>query len=447
MSQNSDTIFAWATAPGRAGVAVLRISGEAAAAAYRRLSGKNTLPAPRMAQLATIRHPSTGDMLDKALCLWFPAPHSFTGEDVIEIHTHGSHYLMHALPAALSTLANTRWAEPGEFSRRAFANHKMDLLAAEGLADVIDAETAQQHSQALRQLHGDMGAQYEQFRTDIITILALLEAYLDFPDEDIPDHVLADVSARIDALSDAIESSTQDEAIGEKIRDGLSIVIMGPPNAGKSTLMNKLAKRDVAIVSEQAGTTRDALEVQLDIAGYAATLIDTAGLRDNTEAIEAEGIRRARVKADAADICLIMVDANTPPTHWDEYIHYTQKPHILIFNKMDTVSSAPPCPSDFRTLNLSLKSDANLGSLLAMVRDDVTDIMTRSERPIITRARHRESLQHALNHLRNAQPHIRDLELAAEDLRRAALEIAKITGRIDVDDILDVIFSSFCIGK
>lgn len=440
------TIFAWATAAGRAGVAVLRISGPQAFAALPYL-GVEHLPPARHASLVCLKHPLTGSMIDRCLALTFPAPHSFTGEDVLELHCHGSRAVMQQLTEVLCSMPQARLAEAGEFSRRAFFNQKMDLVEAEGLADLIDAETSAQHLQALRQMDGHVGLRYADFRRRIIHALALMEAYIDFPDEDIPDHVTREAHDTIFALKGEMDDALDDRGIGEKIRDGLSVVIIGAPNAGKSSLLNALAKRDAAIVSDQAGTTRDLIDVHLTLDGYALTLTDTAGLRKTCESIEHEGIRRATVKAAQADVKIALFDVVTYPELDSQTLDLVDENTLLIFSKSDA-ASAPISAliQGKKPLLLSAKNGQGIDALIGQLKDIIHVQMTNAHTPIITRARHRVALQEASDSLSR---YLRggDLELMTEDLRMAAQAIAKITGQIHVDDVLDVVFSSFCIGK
>ena len=309
----SDTIYALATAPGRGGVAVIRVSGPQAAAALLALARRETLPPPRKAVRSWLTHPLTGAPLDDGLALWFPAPASFTGEDVVELHLHGGRAVVRGVAEALSALASLRPAEPGEFTRRAFLNGKLDLTAAEGLADLIDADTEAQRVQALRQLGGALASLYDGWRAELVNILAYQEATIDFPDEEIPSDLDEAARGRIAGLAKALRAHLADDRRGERLRDGVHIAIVGPPNAGKSSLLNVLAKREAAIVSEQAGTTRDVIEVHLDLGGYPVVVADTAGLRESGDLIESEGIRRARERAEAADLRIALFDGSAWP--------------------------------------------------------------------------------------------------------------------------------------
>lgn len=443
---SSDTIFALATPAGRSGVAVFRLSGPAAGDALRAL-GLSELPAPREAGLVTLTHPETGETIDRGLALWFPGPASFTGEDVAELQVHGSLAVIHELTETLASLPGLRMAEPGEFARRAFASGKMDLTAAEGLADLIDAETAAQKKQAQRQMGGAMAALYNDWRERIITLLALTEAYIDFPDEDIPGQVVADRQQKTAGLIAALDRYLNDAHRGERIRSGITGVILGPPNAGKSSLLNALAKREIAIVSETAGTTRDVIEVHLDIAGLPVTLADTAGLRDSTDAIEQEGVRRALARAQEADFRLLLLDAVSPEAgkHYGSVIQ--QGNTFVIVNKTDLFSGFSLREIEGKIpLPLSVKTGEGMGPLMQTLTDFIQSHFALSDGPVITRTRHRLLLTRCRDSL-TASTQDLPIELTAEELRRAADALGQLTGAIGVEDILDQIFSSFCIGK
>jgi tRNA modification GTPase len=443
----SDTIFALATAPGRAGIAVLRLSGVSAAAVLEALTG--ALPAPRHATRARFRDPESGELIDDGLALFFPAPRSFTGEDVAELHVHGSRAVVAALLAALVRLPGLRPALPGEFTRRAFEQGKLDLTAAEGLADLVAAETAAQRRQALRQLEGALGRLYEAWRARLLRALAEIEAEIDFPEEGLPEDLWARVRAEAVALKTEIARHLADGHRGERLRDGVTVAILGPPNAGKSSLMNALARRDVAITAASAGTTRDVIEVALDLGGYPVLLWDTAGLREATDSVEEEGVRRARSRAAAADLKLIVLDA-ARPEEAPAVAGLADEAALVVANKIDL---APGGGADWTdrlgagpALRLSVLSGEGVGALLARLEAEVARRFAGGGAPVITRARHRHALEETEAALERF--FIAPLpELAAEDLRAATRALGRITGRVDVEDLLDVIFREFCIGK
>lgn len=440
MSQAA-TIYALASAPGKSGVAVFRISGPDAAQALRILD-ISTLPAPRLAQLVTLRH--AGAVIDQALVVRFAAPHSFTGEDIVELHTHGSPAVTRLLLDILGTLPGLRLAGPGEFTRRAFLNGKLDLAQAEGLADLIDAETEAQHRQAMRQMGGDTSARIAALREQIVTPLALLEAYIDFPDEEIPAEVLDETTRHVTTLAHNVAALLDDGGVGEKIRAGMEVIILGAPNAGKSSLLNALARRDAAIVSAQAGTTRDLIEVPMNMAGYAVTLVDTAGLREAAGEIEAEGIRRAHARAAMADLKLLLVDSVTIADPPREILDLYDDQSLILATKSDLA----PLPEGlaFSALPISTRTGAGMDQFIQILQEHIEKKMQGVPSPLITRARHREALTEALHHLRRFSPGAA-IELNGEELRLAAQAIGKITGKIWVDDVLDLVFSRFCIGK
>ncbi len=445
---HAQTIYALASAPGKAGVAVFRISGPAGPAALRSLGVEHPLT-PRMATLVKLTSPATTPhappaFIDQALALYFPAPHSFTGEDVVELHTHGSRAVARMLLDALGSVDGLRLAEPGEFARRAFMNGKFDLAQAEGLGDLIDAETKAQHAQAIRQIQGGLSKRIAGLRNRVLTPLALLEAYIDFPDEEIPESVLAETQREINGLISELKSLLDDGQVGEKIREGLTVVILGPPNVGKSSLLNALAKRDAAIVSAEAGTTRDLIEVPMEIAGYAVTLVDTAGLRETSGEIEAEGIRRARARAAMADLKIILIDCMSYAVQHAEVMQLIDDRTIVLLSKSDLLNAPPPLL--YPAILLSTKSGSGMKAFLDLLAEKIAAQMDGISAPLITRARHREAFAHALASLERFDQRSA-LELRCEELRHAATAIGKITGKIAVDDVLDLVFSRFCIGK
>ncbi|HSZ10929.1 MAG TPA: tRNA uridine-5-carboxymethylaminomethyl(34) synthesis GTPase MnmE [Rhizomicrobium sp.] len=433
--RDRDTIYALSSAAGRAGIAVLRASGPQAGAALEALSGE-ALPPPRMASLRTF-HDASGE-IDRGLALWFPGPASFTGEDCAEFHVHGGRAVVDAMLAALAAQPGLRPAEPGEFTRRAVENGKMDLTAAEALADLIDAETQGQRRQALRQYEGALFALYEDWRARLIRASAWAEASIDFSDEELPDGVLAETNTVLNKIADEIQNHLSDSSSGELVREGVHSTVIGLPNAGKSSLINALAKRDVAIVSETPGTTRDVIEVRLDLGGYLVTIADTAGLRASPDAIEQEGVRRALARAEEADLVLLLLDGSDPHTDLAEL----PRADLVVWNKADL-----PWPHPREGSRLSLKTGEGLSALLETLTAKVKALVERqTDSPPLTRARHRHALEEALAALRRAVQ-AGESELMAEDIRLALRALGRITGRVDIEDVLDVVFRDFCIGK
>ena len=445
------TIYALASGRGRAGVAVVRVSGARAGEALCALTSK-ALPQPRFANLVRLNDPASGETLDDALTLWFPGPASFTGEDVAELHLHGGVAVVDGVLAALSTLEGLRMAEAGEFTRRAFDNAKLDLTQVEGLADLIEAETEAQRKQALRQAEGELGRLYDGWRDGLVRALAHFEAELDFSDEELPEELHTQVIANVRALHTAIQAHLQDGRQGERLRDGVRLAIIGPPNAGKSSLMNALARRDAAIVSDVAGTTRDVVEVHLNLAGYPLLVADTAGLRESGDQIEQEGVRRAKAWAEGADLKLAVFDAKVLPDLDRETLALIDHDTLVAINKAELAVDLPGEIAGHSVWPLSVKTGQGLDALLSALGEHVAArCQSPSDGPAPTRPRHTEALARTEAALarflaRENAAHV-GAELEAEDLRLAARELGRITGRVDVEDLLDVIFRDFCIGK
>ncbi|MCG8546340.1 MAG: tRNA uridine-5-carboxymethylaminomethyl(34) synthesis GTPase MnmE [Alphaproteobacteria bacterium] len=439
------TIYALASGAGRAGVAVIRVSGPATAGAVRDLTGR-PMPPPRTAVRARFDDPATSERLDDGLLLWFPAPHSYTGEDVAELHVHGGPAVIAAILEALGAQRGLRLAEPGEFTRRAVLAGKMDLTAAEGLLDLIEADTDAQRRQALRQAEGALGRLYDGWRDRLLPVLAHHEAAIDFSDEDLPENLVAKAEQATEALIGAMEAHLNDDRRGERLRQGVQIAIIGAPNVGKSSLLNLLAQRDAAIVSATAGTTRDVVEVWLDLAGYPVLVADTAGIRESVDEIEAEGVRRARQWAGAADlkIAVFAADIEAKGVAGDIDI---DEDTIIAVNKIDLGNPKwTPPSSGLGVFPVSVKTGAGIDGFLGGLTKAVEARLGQSAAPLMTRARHREAIQDCVAALRRARG--ADLpELAAEDLRLAVRALARITGAVDVEDLLDIVFRDFCIGK
>jgi tRNA modification GTPase len=438
------TIFALASGTGRAGLAVWRLSGPLAGAALRALTGR-ALPVPRRATRARLRD-GLGEDLDDGLVLWFPAPASFTGEDVAELHLHGGRAVAQALSAALAELG-LRPAGPGEFSRRAFAHGKLDLTRAEAIADLVAAETAAQRRQALRQLDGGLETLVEGWRSRLIGLLALLEAAIDFTDQDLPDGLDLRLRSEAADLSALLAAHLDDRQRGERLRDGVHVALLGAPNAGKSSLLNRLAGREAAIVSAQAGTTRDVIEIHLDLGGWPLVVADTAGLREADGEVEAEGVRRALDRARSVDLRLCVFDAMRLPDLDSATRSMIDDATLVLLNKIDQCPAPLPQTIDGRpVLGVSAKSGAGLDDLLARLGMIVEGNQGAGPPPVLTRARHRAAIDEcraALDRFALA----RDPGLAAEELRAAALALGRITGRVELDEVLDRIFAEFCIGK
>ncbi|NKB49310.1 MAG: tRNA uridine-5-carboxymethylaminomethyl(34) synthesis GTPase MnmE [Alphaproteobacteria bacterium] len=446
----SDTIYALASGTGTAGVAVIRVSGPAAGPSIEQLTGQAP-PPPRMASLRRFRDPGGGDGggndIDEGITLWFPGPASFTGENIAEFHVHGGVAVIEALISALSVVDGCRLAEPGEFTRRAFENGKLDLTSAEAVADLVAAETVAQRRQALGQYDGALAALYDNWRTQLTTLLAHAETTIDFADEDLPEDTYAKMEHNILYIRDIISQHIDDQHRGERIRSGFHVAIIGAPNVGKSSLLNRLAAREAAIVSEAAGTTRDVIEVHMHLGGYAVIVADTAGIREAEGAVEAEGVRRARHSADEADLRLVVFDAAALPALDPFALDYVDDHAIAVLNKTDIADTALPAAIAGRpTCPVSAKTGDGLEALLAAITAQVQVRLAASEQPPLTRARHREALVAGVAALGRASTATLP-ELAAEDIRIAVRSLGRITGRVDVEDVLDVIFHDFCIGK
>lgn len=435
-----DTIFALATPPGRGAIAVLRLSGPTVGAALDAL-GATRLTA-RMASVRDLSH--AGSPIDQALVLRFVAPNSYTGEDAAELHLHGGRAVVEAASAALIALG-VRPAEPGEFTRRAFQNGRMDLAQAEAVADLIDAETTAQASQALGQLDGRLSETYAGFRRDLLNALALVEAEIDFPDEEVPDNLARTAGPVLDRLTDDLRRAIDTSRRGERVRDGYRIVLIGETNAGKSSLFNALIAREAAIVTPIAGTTRDVLDAQLVVGSYAVTLSDTAGLRESDDPVEAEGVRRARARAAEADLRLWVRAPGDPDGAAADFF---QPGDLTVFTKCDLARANIDAAIGEESLSVSTATGEGLASLQNWIGARLAQDLTGADFPAVTRERHRLRLTEALNGVEAAR-RVLDTspEMAGDDLRRAADALARVTGAIGVEDILGQVFSTFCIGK
>ena len=456
MADARPTIFALSSGRPPAAIAVVRVSGSRAGVVLEKLIGR--VPEPRQATLARLRDPATGDAIDEALVLWFPAPRSETGEDTAELQLHGGHAVVAGVLDALGRIEGCRPAEAGEFTRRAFENGRLDLTAVEGLADLIAAETQAQRRQAFRQLKGLIGDRAEAWRRALIEAQALVEARIDFSDEaDVPENLVDAALHAAQQLRSEIAAALADGGRGERLRDGLVVAIAGPPNAGKSTLLNRLARREAAIVSPYPGTTRDVIEVHFDLGGYPVTLLDTAGIRDSADPVEQEGVRRARVGAASADLVLWVIDVSAAGLAVGNSNRNVSKSDTwLIQNKIDLVMDklCISCESESdisspTTFPISAATGAGMDALLAALTAFAQNYFSATEPALVTRARHRRALEDTVAALDRAlaERGCGREELIAEELRAAATTLGRLTGRVDVEDILDVIFRDFCIGK
>jgi len=457
MEAKTQTIFALSSASGKAGVSIIRVSGAGAWESLAQLTPRQSAPTPRQTKLVTLQH--GGSTIDKAMVIGFKAPHSFTGEDVVEYHCHGSPAILEEMLATLATMKGHRLADHGEFTRRAFDNGQLDLTEAEAIADLIDAETKIQKEQALLQMGGHLSSLYHRWAEELTKALAYVEAIIDFPDEDVPDTETAKALPAIKDLVSEINTHLNDGRKGERLRSGIEIAVIGAPNAGKSSLVNALAQRDIAIVSDIAGTTRDVIEAHLDLGGYPVIISDTAGLRPDQigeqgqDAIESEGIKRALKKAQTADLRLLVFDggAEKPDQHTLDLVN---KEALVIVNKADVQSGDKNLfhveqdnAGGHDPLFISVKTGQGLDGLIEVLTSKIAEKFAVSrETPSLTRERHRQHLEQCQQSLSQAlgqsQP-----ELMAQDLRFAVNALGRITGRVDVEDLLDVIFKDFCIGK
>lgn len=439
----TNTIYALSSGRPPVAIAVIRISGSRARAALQALAGK--VPAPRHAAFVRLCDPATNAPIDDALVLFFEGPRSETGEDVAELQVHGGRAVIEAVFHALAQLEGFRPAEPGEFTRRAFANGKFDLTGVEGLADLIYADTEAQRRQALRQMQGLLGQRAEDWRRRLIEAQALVEAGIDFSDEaDVASDVTARALQLARDLAGEIAVALQEARRGERLREGLTVAIAGPVNAGKSTLLNKIARREAAIVSPYAGTTRDVIEIHLDLEGYPVTLLDTAGIRETDDPVEREGVARARARAEAADLVLWIVDATSaeaaapaalgPAACW------------LVRNKIDLAAKDPFVTGEAE-FAISAATGAGMEKLLAALTAFARDNLGGLEPALVTRERQRKLLEETASALARGLTEISREDVFAEELRLAARALGRLTGRVDVEDILDVIFRDFCIGK
>jgi len=442
------TIYALSTGPGKSGIGVIRVSGAETSNVIKNLTGKS-LPKPRVATLTKIKKINSSEVIDEGLILWFPGPESYTGEDMAEIHVHGSKAVIEAIHLQISSLENCRLAEPGEFTKLAFHNGKINLLKAESIADLISSETEIQRQQAIKIMNGKSADQFNFLREKLLKILSYIEAKIDFPDEDLPNNILDEIKNSSKEVIKKIEKILNDQKVGERTREGFKIAILGPSNAGKSSLMNYLSNRDVAIVSEIAGTTRDVIETFLNIDGYPVIISDTAGIRDSKDEIEKKGIKLSLNKADEADLKLVVVDAKNLD-FTDVLNSFLDENSILVINKSDLLKKdIEPEIKKRNHVLISIKENQNIDELILKIKDNLKNKFITSDDILITRERHRHHLQQSLNYLNNfnKKKEIEDFDKAAEDLRLATRHLGTIVGKVDVEEILGSIFNDFCIGK
>ena len=442
------TIFALSSGPGISGIAVIRISGRMTKKIIEKLTNK-TIPKPRVATLRKINKINTSELIDEGIIIWFPGPESYTGEDMAEIQVHGSKAVVDALHSSISQIENCRLAEPGEFTKLAFQNGKINLLEAESIADLISSETEIQRQQAIKIMNGKSADQFNFLREKLLKILSHVEAKIDFPDEDLPNNILDEVKNNSNDVIQNIEKILNDQKVGERIREGFKIAILGPTNAGKSSLINHLSNRDVAIVSEIAGTTRDVIETHLNIDGYPVIISDTAGIRESKDEIEKKGIKLSLNRAEEADLKLVVVDAKSLD-FTDVLKGLLDENAILVINKSDLLEKE--IDLEIKNINhvlISIKDNKNIDGLISKIKNNLKNKFITSDDILITRERHRQHLEQCLDHLNNfnQKKEIEDFDKAAEDLRLATRHLGMIVGKVDVEEILGSIFNDFCIGK
>ncbi|RZO49977.1 MAG: tRNA uridine-5-carboxymethylaminomethyl(34) synthesis GTPase MnmE [Candidatus Pelagibacterales bacterium] len=442
------TIYALSSGPGISGIAVIRVSGKNTAKVIKKLTGSK-LPRPRMATLKKFNKNGGKDLIDEGVIIWFPAPNSYTGEDLAEFHVHGSRAVINAMHLAISKVKNCRLAEPGEFTKRAFQNGRINLLKAESISDLISAETEIQRKQALKVMSGKSSDKFNSWREKLLKILSHVEAKIDFPDEDLPKNIIKGIQKISNGVLHEIKKTLNDQKVGERIREGFKIAIIGPPNSGKSSLLNYLSKRDAAIVSEIAGTTRDVIETHLNLDGYPVIVSDTAGIRSSKNEIEKKGIKIALKRAEDADLRLIIVSAKK--VDFSSVLrNLLTKNAILVLNKSDLVTGKSNSKfKKYEHVLISIKKDLNLNKLISKIKSKLKNKFTTTEDILITRERHRQNLINCMHHLEKFQKKklVNDFDRAAEDLRLATRHLGMIVGKVDVEELLGSIFNDFCIGK
>ena len=442
------TIFALSTGPGISGIAVIRVSGKNTSKVIKIITNKNP-PTPRVATLTKFNKNGSKMLIDEGIMIWFPGPNSYTGEDLAEFHVHGSRAVIKAMHASISKIKNCRLAEPGEFTKRAFQNGRINLLKAESIADLVSSETEIQRKQALKIMSGKSSDKFNSWREKLLKVLAHVEAKIDFPEENLPKHIINDIQKMSNKILVEIKKTLNDQRVGERIREGFKIAIIGPPNSGKSSLLNHLSKRDAAIVSEIAGTTRDVIETYLNLDGYPVIVSDTAGIRSSKNEIEKKGIKIALKKAEDADLRLIIVSIKNVD-FTDVLKNLLKKNAILVVNKSDLLKGK--LNNKFKKYDhvlISIKKNLNLNKLILKIKSKLNFFFSTNEDILITRERHRQNLINCVYHLENFKKKnsVEEFDKAAEDLRLATRHLGMIVGKVDVEELLGDIFSDFCIGK
>jgi len=442
------TIYALSSGPGISGISVIRTSGPDTKTIIKELT-KSEIPKPRLATLRKINKINTNEIIDEGLIIWFPAPNSYTGEDMAEFHVHGSRAVIEAMHNSISKINNCRLAEPGEFTKKAFQNGKINLLKAESISDLISSETEIQRRQAINIMSGKSAAIFSSWREDLIKILSKIEAKIDFPDDELPKDILSEIKKKSEKVTNEIKKILDDQKVGERIREGFKIAIVGPPNVGKSSLLNYLSRRDVAIVSEIAGTTRDVIETHLNINGMPVIISDTAGIRDSKNEIEKKGIKLALKRAEDADLNIVVIEPKS--SHFTGFLKdLISSKSILVVNKSDLgIDTILSNFKKYKPIYISLKNEKNLDELIEVIKNKLKNQFITSDDILITRERHRQHLEQCVSHLENfnIKNNSEDYDQAAEDLRLATREIGMIVGKVDVEEVLQSIFNDFCIGK
>ena len=442
------TIFALSSGPGLSGIAVIRVSGPNTKNVLKNMT-ISPIPSPKVAVVRKFINPKTKDLIDQGILLWFPGPESYTGEDMAEFHVHGGKAVIEAMNLCLSNIDGCRLAEPGEFTKIAFQNGKINLLKAESIADLISAETEIQRLQAIKIMEGKSSAKFNELREKLLKVLSFMEAKIDFPEEDLPEENLKKIKNDCSEVLNEINKILNDQKVGEITREGFKIAIIGPTNAGKSSLINNLSNREVAIVSEIAGTTRDVVETHLNIDGYPVIMSDTAGIRDSKDEIEKKGIRLSLKKAENADLKLVVVDAKN--VDLSGYLNDLLKNNaILVVNKSDLLNEKLDVEvSKLNPVLISLKNNTNIDILISKIKNNLKNKFISEEDILITRERHRQHLEQCVNYLEEflLKNEKKDFDKAAEDLRLATRHLGMIVGKVDVEEILGSIFNDFCIGK